>query len=151
MSSISKYHISWDQFHSDAIKLSSIIKDAHQNIKGIVCITRGGLAPTAIISSCLEIKKIEVFSIVSYDNNNNLSKDRQIITEPLEALKDLGKDWLVIDELVDSASTLEFVRKLLPKSYIYTLYSKVVEHRDLNGYLKHYDKGLWLVFPWEKE
>ena len=52
-----KVYISWEQFHKDTLQLCNKIQNV-DNIKGIVCITRGGLVPSAIVASKLNIRKI---------------------------------------------------------------------------------------------
>ncbi|EHS53844.1 xanthine-guanine phosphoribosyltransferase, partial [Rhizobium sp. PDO1-076] len=44
------FPVSWDQFHRDARALAWRLAGLGQEFRAIVCITRGGLVPAAIIS-----------------------------------------------------------------------------------------------------
>ena len=144
-----KIKISWDQFYLDTLELCNIIKNNNHNIKGIVCVTRGGLVASSIVASQLNIKKIEVYGISTYKDDNTQDSKINILTEPKEALLEQGENWLVIDDLVDTANTIEFIRSKLPKSYIYTTYSKQENCYNIQGYYKYYNKNIWLELPWE--
>ncbi len=52
------FPVSWDQFHRDARMLTWRLADKGP-FTSIVCITRGGLVPAAIVARELEIKLIE--------------------------------------------------------------------------------------------
>jgi xanthine phosphoribosyltransferase len=60
------FPVSWDQFHRDARALAWRLAGAKRRLEGIVCITRGGLVPAAIISRELGIRVIETVSVASY-------------------------------------------------------------------------------------
>ena len=52
------FPVSWDQFHRDARALAWRLAGLEQTFTAIVCVTRGGLVPSAIISRELEIRLI---------------------------------------------------------------------------------------------
>ena len=56
------FPVSWDQFHRDARALAWRLAGANGQWKAMVCITRGGLVPAAIISRELGIRVIETVS-----------------------------------------------------------------------------------------
>ena len=60
------FPVSWDQFHRDARALAWRIAGVGNGWKGIVCITRGGLVPAAIISRELGIRVVETVCVASY-------------------------------------------------------------------------------------
>ena len=51
------FPVSWDQFHRDARALAWRLSGSGQTWSAIVCITRGGLVPAAIISRELDIRR----------------------------------------------------------------------------------------------
>ena len=59
------FPVSWDQFHRDARALAWRLSGAGP-FEAIVCITRGGLVPAAIVARELGIKLIETVSVSSY-------------------------------------------------------------------------------------
>ena len=58
--------ISWEQFHKDARTLASRLLD-REDLKKIVCVTRGGLFPAAVLARELEIRWIDTICVASYD------------------------------------------------------------------------------------
>ena len=60
------FPVSWDQFHRDARALAWRLADKGP-FEAIVCITRGGLVPAAIVARELELRLIETVCVASYD------------------------------------------------------------------------------------
>jgi len=60
------FPVSWDQFHRDARALAWRLAGLNKNYRAMVCITRGGLVPAAIISRELNIRLIETVCVASY-------------------------------------------------------------------------------------
>ena len=143
-----KYHISWDEFHQDTLKLSAKISETNKSFKGIIVVTRGGLVPAAIISQHLNIRVIEAFSVSSYDGVEH--GELRPLSIPHLAMQDNGEGWLMIDELEDSGKTIEFARNLLPHAFIVTVYRKPVGKLQLSDMnVKEFGANEWLIFPWE--
>src|ERR671922_2891279 len=61
------FPVSWDQFHRDARALAWRLSGAGP-FQAIVCITRGGLVPAAIVARELGIRVIETVCVASYDH-----------------------------------------------------------------------------------
>src|ERR1044071_8635311 len=59
------FPVSWDQFHRDSRALAWRLHEAGP-FEAIVCITRGGLVPAAIVSRELNVRMIETVCVVSY-------------------------------------------------------------------------------------
>src|SRR3569832_1094811 len=59
------FPVSWDQFHRDARALAWRLSGAGP-FEAIVCITRGGLVPAAIVSRELGTRVIETVCVASY-------------------------------------------------------------------------------------
>ena len=59
--------MSWDQFHRDARALAWRLAEAGP-FEAMVCITRGGLVPAAIVARELGIRLIETICVASYDH-----------------------------------------------------------------------------------
>ena len=83
-------------------------------------IARGGLIPSAIITQELSIKLVDTVYISSYTLK---TQDRLNILKEIRS-EDRGKDWLIIDDLVDTGKTSQVVRSLLPNAYFATVYAK---------------------------
>lgn len=148
MGNIKKEFISWEQFHKDTKTLSSMLKKRSLNFKGIVAISRGGLVPASIIASELNITNVELVAINSYDKTGPL-EEFKVYTLPNHAIEDMGKGWLVVDELVDTGSTFIYLNNILPHSTFVSVYTKNLEIPYLQLYVKEFSKDTWLCLPWE--
>ena len=112
------YPISWDQLHRDSRALAWRLLSI-QRFKGIVAVTRGGLVPAAIIARELELRLVDTVCISSYDWQAQ-SDEAQI----LKSIPGSGRDWLIIDDLVDTGKTASIVRDMLPEAHFATVYAK---------------------------
>src|SRR5216683_8304274 len=61
------FPVSWDQFHRDARALAWRLAEAGP-FAALVCVTRGGLVPAAIVARELGIRVIETVCLASYDH-----------------------------------------------------------------------------------
>ena len=61
------FPVSWDQFHRDARALAWRLAEAGP-FKAIVCITRGGMVPAAIVAREIGIRVIETACVASYNH-----------------------------------------------------------------------------------
>ncbi len=61
------FPVSWDQFHRDARALAWRLAGAGP-FQAIVCVTRGGLVPAAIVARELGIRLIETVCVSSYNH-----------------------------------------------------------------------------------
>ena len=64
------FPVSWDQFHRDSRALAWRLHEAGP-FEAIVCITRGGLVPAAIVARELNVRMIETVSVLSYRDYKN--------------------------------------------------------------------------------
>lgn len=136
--------ITWDQLHRDAKELAHLLH-ARGPWQGIVAITRGGLIPAAIIARELEIRLVESLCIVTYEDEQ---RGTPTIIKPASAAKD-GAGWLVIDDLVDSGTTLKEARLALPQAYFATLYAKPQGRALVDQFITEVSQETWILFPWD--
>jgi len=142
-----RYPVNWKEFYLNAQALGWRLNEG-RSWKGLIAITRGGLVPAAIVARELGIRKIDTISIVSYDDDT----DKQIEPSILKTCEvdDLGKDWLVIDDLVDTGATAKVVRDMLPKAHIAAIYAKPSGRDMVDTYMTEVSQDTWIVFPWEE-
>src|SRR5512147_893730 len=100
------FPVSWDQFHRDSRALAWRLHEAGP-FEAIVCITRGGLVPAAIVARELNVRLIETVCISSYENYQNQGELRLIkgVAGEVSALAAQGKGVLIVDDLVDTGKT----------------------------------------------
>jgi xanthine phosphoribosyltransferase len=144
------YTVSWEQLHRDARALAwrlvSKGPDAG-SFRGIVAITRGGLIPAAIVARELDCRLIESVSVITYDEE---TKGHPLVAKHPAAAGD-GEGWLVLDDLVDTGTTVRVVRELLPKAHFATIYAKPAGKPLVDSFVTEVSQDTWILFPWDTE
>ena len=143
------FPVSWDQFHRDARALAWRLSGLNQNFRAIVCITRGGLVPAAIISRELNIRLIETVCVASYHDYVNQGEMHLLkgITPALTA--DGGEGVLVVDDLTDTGKTARVVREMLPNAHFATVYAKPAGVPTVDTFITEVSQDTWIYFPWD--
>lgn len=142
MSHITK-QISWIEFHKSCQTLCVKLAE-HGSWDWILAITRGGLIPAGIIAQELSIHTVETIGIQSYTPENT--------QESLQLLKDFTIQrgaCLIVDDLIDSGNTAQYVKSKLPHATIATVYVKPMGINFANFYEQVIPQETWVVFPWE--
>lgn len=137
--------ISWEQFHSDARALASKLIN-RKDLKKIICVTRGGLFPAAVLARELEIRWIDTICVVGYDEDSRGSH-----ASLLKVPETDGEGVLVVDDLVDSGRTGRIIRELMPKAYFVTMYAKPKGQEVVDDFVISVDQATGILFPWEAE
>jgi xanthine phosphoribosyltransferase len=145
------FPVSWDQFHRDARALTWRLAEAGP-FSAIVCITRGGLVPAAIVSRELEIRVIETVCIASYHDYKTLGETavlKGIAPQVAAAAGDGGRGILIVDDLVDTGRTAAIVREMLPKAHFATVYAKPQGRPLVDTFITEVSQDTWIYFPWD--
>jgi len=143
------FPVSWDQFHRDARALAWRLAGLQTEWRAIVCITRGGLVPTAIISRELGIRLIETACVASYHDYTEQGELKVLkdISAPL--LENGGEGILIIDDLTDTGKTAGIVRAMLPKAHFATVYAKPKGRPLVDTFITEVSQDTWIYFPWD--
>ena len=144
------YPVSWDQFHRDARALAWRLSNKGP-FEAIVCITRGGLVPAAIVARELEMRIIETICIASYDykKQGDLRVLKGIAPEIAGIGDGRGKGVLVIDDLTDTGKTAKMVREVLPNAHFAAMYAKPQGAPLIDTYVTEVSQDTWIYFPWD--
>ncbi|MBD8554710.1 xanthine phosphoribosyltransferase [Rhizobium sp. CFBP 8762] len=143
------FPVSWDQFHRDARALAWRLADQGHAWRGMVCITRGGLVPAAIIARELNIRLIETVCVASY-HDYDTQGDMQLLKGISEELtKDEGEGILIIDDLTDTGKTAAQVRAMLPKAHFAAVYAKPQGRPMVDTFVTEVSQDTWIFFPWD--
>lgn len=143
------FPVSWDQFHRDARALAWRISGTGNGWKAIVCITRGGLVPAAIIARELGIRVIETVCVASY-HDYTTQGDIQVLKEVDDKLlADDGEGILIVDDLTDTGKTAGLVRAMLPKAHFATVYAKPKGRPLVDTFVTEVSQDTWIYFPWD--
>ncbi|WEZ83443.1 xanthine phosphoribosyltransferase [Rhizobium sp. 32-5/1] len=143
------FPVSWDQFHRDARALAWRLAGEGREWKAMVCITRGGLVPAAIICRELGIRLIETVCVASYHDYVEQGKMVVIkgISEELKA--DGGRDILIVDDLTDTGKTAAIVREMLPNAHFAAVYAKPMGRPMVDTFVTEVSQDTWIYFPWD--
>ncbi len=146
------FHISWDQIHRDSRALAWRLDGRGPNEDGswnaIVAVTRGGMAPAMIIARELNVRTVDTVSVKSYDYK--VRSEAQMLKEPHpDIMGETGKGILVVDDLVDSGKTLEFLRARYPDAHYATVYAKPEGRKQVETFITEVSQDTWIFFPWD--
>ena len=145
------FPVSWDQFHRDARALAWRLNGAGP-FQAIVCVTRGGLVPAAIVARELEIRLIETVCVASYHDytKQGALSVLKTVAESIVALGGgNGKGVLIVDDLVDTGKTAKVVRELLPEAHFATVYAKPMGRPIIDTFITEVSQDTWIFFPWD--
>ncbi|MBB4189506.1 xanthine phosphoribosyltransferase [Sinorhizobium terangae] len=143
------FPVSWDQFHRDARALAWRLADNGQEWRAMVCITRGGLVPAAIICRELNIRMIETVCIASYHDYDTQGQMKVLKGISPEIAKDGGEGVLIIDDLTDTGKTATEVRAMLPKAHFAAVYAKPKGRPLVDTFVTEVSQDTWIYFPWD--
>jgi xanthine phosphoribosyltransferase len=145
------FPVSWDQFHRDARALAWRLSGAGP-FEAIVCVTRGGLVPAAIVSRELEIRLIETVCVASYHDYQTqgaLSVLKTVADSIVKVGGGGGKGVLIVDDLVDTGKTAKIVRDILPNAHFATVYAKPMGRPMVDTFITEVSQDTWIYFPWD--
>ena len=143
------FPVSWDQFHRDARALSWRLAEAGP-FRAILCITRGGLVPAAIIARELELRYIDTICIASYHEYSAQGQLKVIKGVSDEVVgPDGGRGVLVLDDLVDTGKTVKLTRELLPNAHFAAVYAKPQGRPQIDTFVTEVSQYNWIYFPWD--
>ena len=145
------FPVSWDQFHRDARALAWRLS-GQGSWQAMVCVTRGGLVPAAVIARELGIRLIETVCVASYHDYKEQG-GLEVLKAASPAIIDVagggGAGVLVIDDLVDTGKTARLVRDMLPKCHYATIYAKPAGRPLVDTFVTEVSQDTWIYFPWD--
>ena len=144
------FPVSWDQFHRDSRALAWRLSGAGP-FEAIVCITRGGLVPAAIVARELGIRVIETVCVASYDHTRqaDLKILKDVATSVIARGGAAGAGVLIVDDLVDTGQTAKVVRGILPHAHFATVYAKPMGRPMVDTFITEVSQDTWIYFPWD--
>jgi len=103
--------------------------------------------PAAIVARELDIRLIDTVCVKSYNKKSKGS---------VNVLKDAtaagtGKNWLIVDDLVDTGETIKSIRLTLPDAHYATVYAKPSGREQVDTFITEVSQDTWIYFPWDME
>ena len=144
MTSYTKLFLSWQDIELATKALAEKLR-SKGNWQKLICITRGGLMPAALLSRYLDIKYVDTICLSSYDE-----ADKQGELEVIKYLRSNDPDILVIDDLVDTGKSFTRVKEFLPNAHLCCIYAKPQGKPFIDTYQTDVPQSTWIVFPWEQ-
>ena len=145
------FPVSWDELHRDARALAWRLVEAGP-FEAIVCVTRGGLVPAAIVARELNVRLIETVCVASY-HDYQTQGGLQVLKTVAESIVAIagggGERVLIVDDLVDTGTTARVVRALLPKAHFATVYAKPLGRPLVDTFITEVSQDTWIYFPWD--
>ena len=124
-----KRYYNWGEYIKEVERLAQLISKSGEKFNYIIAVSRGGMFVGDIVSRALGIK-YGIVKVSSYDDQTNCQDKTQL--KNIKAIVD-GKlcngKVLVIDDLVDSGSTLNVVCKYLNTKYMCEVKTAVLWER----------------------
>ncbi|HEY2535078.1 MAG TPA: xanthine phosphoribosyltransferase [Xanthobacteraceae bacterium] len=144
------FPVSWDQFHRDSRALAWRLSGAGP-FEAIVCITRGGLVPAAIVARELGIRLIETVCVASYSHitQGDPTVLKGVAPAIVARAGGEGAGVLIVDDLVDTGQTAKVVRALLPRAHFATVYAKPMGRPMVDTFITEVSQDTWIYFPWD--
>jgi xanthine phosphoribosyltransferase len=144
------FPVSWDQFHRDSRALAWRLSGVGP-FQAMVCITRGGLVPAAIVARELGVRLIETVCVSSYDHTSQgeLKVLKNVAPSIVDCGGGQGAGVLIVDDLVDTGQTARVVRAVLPKAHFATVYAKPMGRPMVDTFITEVSQDTWIYFPWD--
>ena len=144
------FPVSWDQFHRDARALAWRLASAGP-FNAIVCVTRGGLVPAAIVARELNVRLIETVCIESYTGVGRQGELRVLkgVAEQVAGAGGGGKGVRIGDDLVETGRTARVVREIAPQAHFATVYAKPMGRPLVDTFITEVSQDTWIYFPWD--
>jgi len=155
-----KRYFSYQEIHKTAKNMAMRVKESGFDPDVIVAIGTGGFIPARIIRTFLG-KPILAVGIAYYDANDSPTEFPRKVQWIEEAERQLsGKKILLVDEVDDSRTTLEYcIRELMnhhPAGIAVTVLHNKNKHKRgaIPSEVAHYIVGeelpdVWIVYPWD--
>lgn len=137
-----KYIVTWDRLQIHARTLASRLLPAEQ-WKGIIAVSRGGLAPGSLLARELGIRYVDTLCVSSYDH------DSQRELRVLKRAPGDGEGFIVVDDLVDTGGTAVVIREMYPKARFVTLFAKPLGRPLVDDYIVDIPQDTWIEQPWD--
>lgn len=142
-------YVSWDEIQNLCTQLAEAIIARGLRHGKILAITRAGLFPAGLLARELNIKLVETIGVATYENNEagiGSAGVAKLIKEPAPEFLD---NTLIVDDLVDTGTTMEFLRARSKNCTFVTIFAKPDGEKQVDIYAQKAPQDTWIRFPWD--
>jgi len=144
-------YIPWSKALRMCYKLAEMIMDSGEVFDVIVTISRGGLVPARIVSDVLGIDDLYAVSSRFWGIGGRVAPEPVI--KACEDLDVQGRKALVVDEVVDTGSTMTKVVRLLENLGAVGIRTAALHYKTTSSlvpdyYVEKVEKWIWIFYPW---
>ena len=150
-------YVSWSDYHQKIEQLALKIYQSNWKFNQIICLAKGGLRVGDILSRIFD-QPLAILSTASYGGENNQVRGSIIFSHDLTmTTANLGSHVLLVDDLVDSGTSLKKTYSWLDRKYgfyIEEIRSAVLWYKSCSViapdyYVDYLDNNPWIHQPFE--
>jgi hypoxanthine phosphoribosyltransferase len=109
--------VSWDDYHRAIERLARSIYESGWEFDLVLCLARGGLRPGDVLSRIFE-KPLGILAASSYrEMEGTLRGNLEVANHITTTRGEVAGNILLVDDLVDSGQTLEYVARRLREDF----------------------------------
>ena len=150
-------NVTWEGYDEIVNRLARVIRDSDWEFDHIVCIARGGMLAGLLLSHHFD-KLLGVIAANSYEGENEMQQGRLSISIRIAmTASKLAKRILLVDDLVDTGTTLREVKRSIEENYpeveevrTAVLWTKTCSTFTPNYAVDNVDANTWIYQPFEK-
>ena len=151
------YELSWEEVYKGTENILKQIQERNLKFDTIVPVLRGGATLGNFLSNNMDVESSFIHTRRSNSNEINAEFGTTVLIGMTNEDKIEGKDILIVDDLLDKGTTMEFVvkeiKKYNPRSIHIAVLYNFVKVEEPEKYLVglSMEEKKWIVFPWEKK
>lgn len=136
--------ITWDEIQTLCTTLAAEILQRGLPHDKVLVITRGGLFPAGLLARELDIRRIETVGVVAYDDQT-----AGIASLVKNAASEFLENTLIVDDLADTGTTIDFLRPLTTNCTFVTVFVKPAGKNRVDLFAREVPQDSWIRFPWD--
>lgn len=136
--------VSWDEIQTLCHDLAHTVLSRGIVHERVLAITRGGLFPAGLLARELDIRRIETVGVVAYDDQT-----AGIAKLVKEAHPEFLENTLIVDDLADTGTTIDFLRPLTRDCTFATVFVKPQGKPKVDLFAREVPQETWIRFPWD--
>jgi hypoxanthine phosphoribosyltransferase len=157
VSNANELWVSWNEYHQAIEELALMVYKSNWKFDQVLCLARGGLRPGDIFSRVFDVP-LAILSTSSYREQSGTVRGVLDIAKHITLTKGaLAGKVLLIDDLVDSGTTLQKVQKHLAQNFATVnevksavIWCKACSSVRPDFYLHYLPANPWIHQPFEE-